>query len=300
MPSTPLGASDIELVRVWIADGATADCDDPDTGTTVARYHPDGWAEPDEHGMAAKYQEDTCLDCHGADLTGVGAALSCDTCHTPDDPQAWRTDCTFCHGGEDNATGAPPVDINNSAAGLSFSAHTAHVTTNIHGAYDCAQCHQKPVDVLSYGHFLVGDITAGVAEVDFSGGLSPAASYTPGSCSSLYCHGDGQGDNGSWSVSQGTPDCGDCHASRASGDDAWDRMSDDHDKHLEEGITCSECHNLTADSAENIVTPALHVNGSVELGFDASITANTAGAGVSCTGSCHGETHEVGEHSWYD
>ena len=40
-----------------------------------------------------------CLTCHEDDRNN-----QCNQCHT-----GWATRCTFCHGGRDNATGAPPA-----------------------------------------------------------------------------------------------------------------------------------------------------------------------------------------------
>ena len=94
-PNGALGAAELDLVRAWIQDGAADVCDDPTTGTGDG-YHPVGWVAEDVHGLAAKLQEDTCVACHGSDLEGGVVGVSCDTCH----PAGWRTECTFCHGGE--------------------------------------------------------------------------------------------------------------------------------------------------------------------------------------------------------
>jgi predicted CxxxxCH...CXXCH cytochrome family protein len=286
MPTTGLlDAALVAPVQQWIDDGASDACSGGiDTGP-VEGYHPAGWDEPEQHGMAAKYQEDTCLDCHGADLSGGDVGVSCDTCHDA----GWRTDCTFCHGGDDNTTGAPPRDISGetAASALSFSPHTAHVTTNIHTAYDCWQCHQKPTDVLSPGHFLVDDGTPGVAEVDFSAGLSDAATYLgAASCSNLYCHGDGRRDNGTAAAGDDFSDCSDCHPDSTSSESRHESMSGEHADHLEEGLRCSDCHGLTVSNGQVLTGVDNHVNGSVL--FDGSVTMS----GVTCNGSCHGEYHD--------
>ena len=56
--------------------------DKPDDSGTSEGYHPAGWSAPTEHGRAAKHQDQVGADCHGTELTGSGAAVSCDTCHT--------------------------------------------------------------------------------------------------------------------------------------------------------------------------------------------------------------------------
>jgi hypothetical protein len=249
------------------------------------RHHPAGFYDPAQHGVAAKVQEETCTDCHGADLTGgTDAEPSCDSCH----PADWRTDCTFCHGGTDNTTGAPPRDIRGEtdAAATSFPEHTAHVTTNIHEAFDCVQCHTRPTDVLSVGHVFVGDTTKGVAEVSFSAGLSSAGTYAgAASCSNLYCHGNGQGNNGTAESGEDFSACSDCHgsATRRSGD-----LSGRHEDHLEEGLSCEDCHADTVSDADTIADPALHVNGTADLHLPDTMERT----GGRCTGTCHGETHD--------
>lgn len=294
-PSAGLDKDKVALIRTWIAKGASSECDGPtdtggDTGTP-ARYHPKGFADQFQHGLEAKLHEQTCTDCHGADLTG-GAGLSCDTCH----PSGWRTDCTFCHGGTENATGAPPQSIRDDRFNdTAFGVHTRHVEENTHAAYDCTQCHQKPTDVLSAGHMF--DSTAGQAEVTFSAGLSSAGSWSASafSCSNLYCHGNGQGNNGRVAVADAPLSCSSCHADSSSGRDGWDLMSGAHDDHLREGISCADCHNGTTTDGRTIATPSQHVNGTKDIAFSTSAMSRS---GSTCTGTCHGEYH--GSRRWDD
>lgn len=75
-----------------------------------AGYHPEGFADPEQHGVAMVLQRSDCRGCHGSDLGG-GAGDSCDACHGGGNNPAWRSDCTFCHGGSDNSSGAPPHDL---------------------------------------------------------------------------------------------------------------------------------------------------------------------------------------------
>lgn len=283
-PPDGLSSKRVEAIRAWISEGAPSTCDEPtDTGGTGS-YHPEGYVDPSQHSMEAKLHEQTCTDCHGADLTG-GAGLSCDTCHVP----TWRTDCTFCHGGLDNSTGAPPESIRDEEVDTAFGAHTRHVEQNTHAAFDCTQCHVKPTSVTSSGHFL--DSTPAEAEVTFTAGLSSAASWSSSakSCSNLYCHGNGQGNNGSVTVADAPLSCDSCHPDQTSGRDAWDRMSGSHEDHLREGVTCQECHNDTTTNGTSIATPSLHVNGDPDIAFSGSgISRNSAGA---CTGTCHSVSH---------
>lgn len=298
---TDPGGADGGATDGGATDGGTGGTDGGTTdGGTTGRYHPDGYLDPSQHSMEAKHQVQDCTGCHGADLTGEGDAPSCDTCHTPSDPQAWRTDCTFCHGGADNSTGAPPEDIDDQLEGVSFAAHSAHVVdTELHRAFGCEQCHQVPADALSAGHFMVGDDSPGEAELDFSGGLSAAGFYEGGaSCSSLYCHGNGYSELGGWSEADGAPGCGDCHAYYGASTSAWQDQSGKHDTHAgerEEG--CVSCHPATAgaDSA-SIADTSLHLNGvtDVELPVGMSYEAGSR----TCDGECHGQPHN--SKTWTD
>ena len=256
-------------------------------GGTDERYHPSGYSSPDQHGTETKLNVQDCRDCHGDDLEGGDVEVSCDTCHTPEDPPAWRTDCTFCHGGVLDSTGAPPLDIDGESdpERISYRAHASHVGENNHAPFACSECHSMPADVLSSGHLF--DSTPAQAEVDFSEGLSAAAFYDgAGGCSSLYCHGDGQGDNGS-SEDDGIPrTCSSCHPDASSG--GWSAMSGEHNRHMGEGLSCSECHADTADADQRIITPELHVDGEVELVFEETTMYDISGY---CTGYCHGEFH---------
>lgn len=277
-------------IRDWIAAGAQPGCDDPtETGTTPTiptgeTYHPAGWESPDQHGTAAMYQTGgDCRVCHGQDLTGGSSGVTCDDCHAP----TWRTDCVWCHGGTQNNTGAPPQDIddNTDPETISFTAHSAHVTTTaVHGAYDCVQCHKKPLDILDYGH-VVRDNTPGFGEVYYGGGISTIATYYQGTCSNTYCHGNGS-IGGEITDGDGPLNCASCHPDTNT-PAAWNTLSGKHELHLSEGVTCDECHSTVVGPNETITNPALHVNGDKDVA-PTGVTWN----GSSCTGSCHGHNHD--------
>lgn len=286
-PSSGLNAEKAEILRVWIAAGASSECTDPDTGVTPEAYHPEGFDAGDVHGLEAKLQTQDCTECHGTDLTGGSVGVSCDDCHE----EGWRTDCTFCHGGTDNSTGAPPRDMDGTTAesSLSFSPHTKHVTsTPVKDAFDCEQCHSKPTDVLSAGHLFIGDTTPGVAEMDFSGGLSAAGKWSGTGCSNLYCHGNGQGNNGTVAVTDEVHACNSCHAGPTSPPDDWETMSGHHGEHLEEGLTCYECHGDTISASNTITGTEYHVNGTANLNFSGGTITESS---LTCNGTCHTEYH---------
>jgi predicted CxxxxCH...CXXCH cytochrome family protein len=293
MPAgTPLPQTSIDLIRKWITDGASDVCTGPiDTGP-VGAYHPAGWADSDVHGLAAKMQDQQCISCHGADLTGDGDAVSCDSCHT----EGWRTDCTFCHGDPADGTGSPPRHISglDDGALASFIPHRAHTSANpIAVEFDCVQCHTKPTDVLTPGHIFVGDSTPGEAEANFSGGLSKAGVFTASTntCSNLYCHGTGRGNNGQAVDTMASVTCHTCHSDMSTGG-RWGTMSGEHSKHLGEGLGCHECHASTASSNTAIGDKTLHVNGAKDVVFAGSMVRTNG----TCTGTCHGEPHDA--RSW--
>jgi predicted CxxxxCH...CXXCH cytochrome family protein len=280
----------------WVCLLVLAACDRPVLMTnehtggagSSAQYHPEGWAAGDVHGTAAKYQEQACRSCHGDDLSGGMDAVDCASCHESD----WQEDCTYCHGGTDNSTGAPPTDISGESATelLSFQAHSAHVSTHWHEGYACEQCHAQPTSVLSSGHLFVDDSTAGVAEVQFESGLSSSASYGgEGSCSNLYCHGDGQTSDGEIDHTATGLSCVSCHADASGTESDWEDMSGKHKLHIGHGAVCANCHGTTVDGDQTIIDPALHVNGTVDLALDEEV-AWTASSRT-CDGECHLGTH---------
>ena len=252
---------------------------------TKSAYHPAGYKAAKVHGLAAKQQKEDCRTCHGADLLGGSSSVSCDSCHK----KGWRTNCVYCHGGYDNLTGAPPDDLDNalSPAALNFPPHTVHVVPGNNAPFDCKHCHLKPTKALDKGHFL--DTTPGKAEVDLTKGLSASGKYSSGTCSSLYCHGNGRGHNGTLKSTAAKRTCGSCHPYTSSGSTAWASMSGDHGKHLGKKMVCSDCHS-SVDKNGKITTLSLHINGKVETPklYNAS--------GKNCTGLCHSMLHFF--HGW--
>lgn len=267
------------LAFLWSCTGTDKSPDYTSDGNDD--YHPSGYADAAVHGIEAKCQEDTCLDCHGEDLTGGTSNVSCDSCHIA----GWRTDCIFCHGGTETSTGAPPMDIDGETARITFPEHTSHVTEGVHAAWDCTQCHVKPTDVLSVSHFLTGDETACAAEVVFLDGLSPAASYsTTGSCSNLYCHGNGQSSTSTATAQSGSEyGCDGCHGGE---ENSWRGLSGKHPSHRGH-VTCGDCHKDTVSGTDTIIGPDYHVNGTKDVRLPESMTRNNN----TCNGTCHDESH---------
>jgi hypothetical protein len=268
-------------------DAADDDEEDDDSEDDDDFAHPPGYDDPDQHGQDLKDQVMDCRDCHGADLNGGPEAPSCDDCHEP----GWRTNCVYCHGGMDNNTGAPPVDLHDatSASTPTVGAHSQHITGPGHPGYDCDECHTRPSDVLSPGH--VFDATAGTAEVNLGGGLSPSGSFSNGGCSGLYCHGNRGQDNGSASnFTSPITNCNTCHPDwTSSGSTVESQMSGSHGDHLEENSDCSDCHGSVINDANSIIAPQLHVDGNVSIQMVNGGTWNSGNK--TCSVFCHGENH---------
>lgn len=165
--------------------------------------------------------------------------------------------CTSCHGSATSA--APPKDLlgNTVPTARGVGAHTAHLQPSaLYRAMPCTSCHVVPTTVGAPGH-IDGDNTA---ELTFDT-LNPAATYAAGTCSNLYCHGNGRGNTGTatWTT-PGALACGACHSINGTG------MSGDHRKHIDDkNIRCSECHADVVNANRNIINANLHVNGVHEV-----------------------------------
>lgn len=241
------------------------------------RYHPVGWSVPDGgafHGPASQQGLGACTTCHGPDLTGGTAGVSCDQCHS-----GWKTNCTFCHGGVDNPTGAPPSDVlgRSATTEVTVGAHTSHVgaTHAIASPIDCVACHPTATDALSPGH-----IDPAPAELNLTGWVRG----TP-SCG-VYCHGAFPGGTATnlplWTQVDGAQvACGTCHASQPT----TGSHPSAEPAHAFMGANCSICHLAANATGTAIARPELHVNGAKDV-VPAGGTWNATT--LTCSPSCHG------------
>ena len=222
----------------------------------VSSPHPDGYAAPDQHGTDFNTGGPAgCTDCHGTDLAGGSSGTSCEQCHS-----GFRKDCTFCHGGTDNDTGAPPDSVLGETGTdvTGVGAHTAHLlaASAWHKPFACAECHKVPTDALDEGHI---DGTAAHVWGNLAAADGAKPSWADGSCSGSYCHGakssGGTHTAPTWTTVDGTQSaCGACHALPPT--DGHPPMDD-----------CGMCHGCVADD-----TPAIraegaqfHINGIVNM-----------------------------------
>jgi predicted CxxxxCH...CXXCH cytochrome family protein len=239
--------------------------------------HPAAWmdtANAGFHAHSANQGLGACQGCHGADLDGVGGSTSvgCTECHGA----AWKTSCVMCHGGMDNATGAPPqATWGHETDVLRVGAHTAHVTASaLAAAFDCVECHSRPADALSAGHIDGSAVSVVWGPLARSGGANPTWSASARSCASTYCHGgysgtytyffyDGYnsmnyaGANATAQWGDGPVTCTSCHGSPPS-TGGW------HVYHGG-GMSCDLCHPDANATGTAVTNPALHVNGTIDV-----------------------------------
>ncbi len=117
---------------------------------TVEGRHPVPYPS-EQHGPAAIANLGSCKACHGADLLGGTAGVSCNQCHN-----GWQTNCTFCHDAVADAPNfhtrisasavSPPECSACHGTGYSASAQTVNETTHMNGTRDipgvtCTSCH---------------------------------------------------------------------------------------------------------------------------------------------------------------
>lgn len=219
--------------------------------------------------------------------TLVADNSKCLVCHAPG-----TAACTFCHGGTDNQTGAPPKGLRGeiAASTLAVGAHTVHLEGGaIAGPQQCGDCHLIYTSVVDSGHY---DIDS-VAEVVWGGyaNRNGGANWNRDTrtCGSTYCHGNFVGgkvaDSPDWTASA-QADCGSCHDVGSNPSE----LQGIHGLHITSyGLICNDCHANVVDAGNAVIDRSLHVNGTVD-----TMTANPATcanchapAPASCT-YCHG------------
>lgn len=211
-----------------------------DACTDCEGIHPSGILDPesaDFHGRELERRDwdfALCATCHGEDLDGGTAGVSCTECH-----QEGVTACTTCHAAEPET-----------------AAHPAHLAR-----YQCDDCHQVPERWDAEGHILRGGhADPAPAEVTFgeaagwrpgfaNEGGEPSYDSDSGTCSGVYCHGDPLGDAAAdnprpvWTAS-GQAECGSCHGEPPA-------------SHAE-GTACATCHPSSAP----------HIDGELAIGTE--------------------------------
>ncbi len=229
--------------------------------------HPSGWTTG--HGASAQADLSACQTCHGNDLSGGMAGVSCMSCHA-NSPLA-DTGCTSCHGAPPSGTSAPNIK----------GAHAAHAALPGVGIV-CDTCHSG-----------AGSGTAnhenGVVDVQISGvynAKSGAAEYNPdgNTCSNVSCHGGQTTPAWYGGIIDVNTQCTQCHSYGTSQNNSY--SSGRHDFHVnQQGFVCIACHDVTK-LAQNHFTS---LNSAALEGPAAATLGNlvTDYTNNTCTNRCH-------------
>lgn len=232
--------------------------------------HPAGWL-PLGHATAAKADGNSCIECHGDDLTGGIAGVSCLSCHTNGNPLT-SAECASCHGKPPSGSGAG-----------AHNTVTGHFAAAVKLPDECNTCH----DGAGSGTLKHDNGAVDVALLNVYSAKSGTAAYNAdGTCSSVSCHG-GQTTpawlTGSINVAA---QCTSCHAYGTSEYNSF--VSGEHDFHVNvEGFACSACHDatkLTTNHFTRLNTPTLEGPASATLNSSLNYVPST----FTCSPSCHG------------
>lgn len=172
-----------------------------------------------------------------------------------------NTDCTGCHGQNNDPTPPPAVNGATSTQDIAVGAHQIHMQgSSLAGPVECGECHILPLAVDGTEH---PDPLGRPAAVDF-GNLARADSASPvwdrqaRTCAGTFCHGStlrGAEDRPPpvWTRVDGSNlECTACHGNPPGENHAQD------DK-------CETCHGDVVSAGGVIKEPNLHVNGKIEL-----------------------------------
>ena len=266
--------------------------------------HAPGWTQPSSalfHGaeiMAAQWNMDGCKTCHGTNYNGIatGSNVGCMSsgCHVDaNGNQKSPEACNTCHGtftgsANDVASWAPPRSItgDSSTTSRGVGAHQGHLRATFGKTLKCQECHNVPTQVFAAGHLNSGPATVHMGDtlanlVTAQGTFVPNPSYDANAvqCSNTYCHGNWQvtkasapadrqyiytdsvisGNNYTpkWTGGASEAACGSCHGLPPKGHIGPLPLS-----------SCGGaggCHQGIVDASGNIIDPAKHINGKIDL-----------------------------------
>ncbi|WP_298268735.1 CxxxxCH/CxxCH domain-containing protein [Geobacter sp.] len=255
-----------------------------------------------------------CVACHptlpatiSTHQTSTNAA-DCRSCHTHS--QGFSANCTTCHGfpPQVNTAGGPSGYARDSALNHDYSAsgvfkdesatpHISHAGGGSYYSFACDECHK------GFGHNqgTFQDIFLQPAGTKAAtNGATPTYTGTgSGTCSTLYCHSDGNGGSyksPTWAGQKntitamtGTTHCSQCHsATPATGA---------HSRHIAGGVSgksygCLNCHAATVSDNTTLLASArasggTHVNGVKDKLFSGSIGGQALSGSNCSTVYCH-------------
>ena len=250
-------------------------------------------------------QNADCGQCHADVMPGAPTQFVDVTKHIDGNLDVTTNQaCNACHGSHSGTPAsnsdpinAPPFDSTGTGSSTTLrgvGAHQAHlaVGSTWHADVTCGECHTVPATVSSVGHM---DHPLPATMV-FSG-LASGTTWNGSSCSS-YCHGTtlsggggGTATNPVWTTVDGSQaQCTSCHGNPPPAPHPQGSVSD-----------CGSCHpDVKAGSPTTFTTPAMHINGTVDVtagsqhpagyqmvtmhGYDVDKT----GFSTCATANCHG------------
>jgi len=274
-PATPADAVHAKVsgafsqAKAWVVEGRLS--------ANASGVHEGGILNPNDAQFHSHLVRDQnwnfalCQSCHGADLSGGAAGVSCQDCHSLQVAPDGSTSCASCHGSAQSV--APPRDLagNTATSALGVGAHQAHVSgkTLISAPIPCSACHVVPAEVGSHGH--IDGLRP--AELTFSGlavadGATPSWDRSKATCSNVYCHGNGGHLSGTdallrapvWTLGTTQAFCGACHGAPPSAPHPRATFPN-----------CAGCHPYTVRPDGNIIVTgtgaartSFHINGVID------------------------------------
>ena len=159
---------------------------------TETGAHAEGWL-PAQHAAAAKAGEAVCTECHGAELTGGIAGVSCTQCHLGGvasvHPALWSQNTATFH--------APYAAANGTAQCANQFCHGTTLAGVAESGPSCTSCHlggPTAVHPLAWGTAVYSQHPAYVA------------ANSPTACANANCHGTAL-----TGVAGSGPSCTSCH-----------------------------------------------------------------------------------------
>lgn len=231
--------------------------------------HPIPWPA---HNQSTN-QLNNCSPCHGVALTGGATAPACSSCHTqllPGTVPVTGT-CTSCHGAPPNGAAFPNLS----------AAHKAHTQL----ALSCAVCHAGGGSgTPNHGKSLTVAINAG-----YNANSGAAVMNADGSCSNVSCHGGKTTQFWRGGTIDPLQDCLLCHdpgpSARTPQNNSY--YSGEHQKHLNLGLLCIDCHDMKdvpggASHFSGLLTPAFELSPAntmrVPLNFNSGVRSCSPGS----------------------
>ena len=248
-------------------------------------------------------------------LAGVGVhagqnGANCVVCHRHE--AGFKAEgCNSCHGFPpiNNSLGGPDgLVVNEGGTGsASPGAHAKHATPSGLN-YSCDTCHSGGMPVspiydkiiqLGFNVLNAGGVYDGRSSL--ANGYAYSANVTTGgsqSCTNLYCHSNAKigtpVQQYAVPVWSGAPQtCSSCHGypPQYENGGAGTATANSHVPHVANNdFGCELCHNTTTSDGTTITGPAMHVNGAINVAFDATNPGGVYSAATkTCsTIACHG------------